>query len=148
MHLHYLIGFLFILFFAFGCKHTQKKLPIDTGKHPKDLADTLGVFVSDGYEQRDEGYDWVKIIVTNVDSEVINISIRSRDDLKKPTCTFDGTFHKIKDSTYRAKLRGHHILVRISEKDLSIEPENKEGENVLYYYCSGGASLRGVYKKL
>ena len=78
----------------------------------------------------------------------INIAISSRDEKKKPTCTFDGKAKKISDNTYESEFSDKKILFSFTDSTLVISAPNKDDENILYYFCSGGASLRGTYYKL
>lgn len=72
--------------------------------------DINGNYVSDFYAQRNEGYDWVAVSVKKNSPDEIFLSVRSRADKKKPTCTFDTKAYKINDSTYVAVEEGKKIL--------------------------------------
>ena len=50
-----------------------------------------GDYASAGYENRSQGYDWVGVMVRSAGNEQIDIKVRARSDIKKPTCQFDGT---------------------------------------------------------
>jgi hypothetical protein len=108
--------------------------------------------VSDSYSQRHQGYDWVavKVQADENDQNSVHITVRSRDDIKTPTCTFDG----------QAKLMGqdqaHGIIFETTANDskvflqfqggqLTIDSDDKYALN---YYCSGGGSIVGDYQKL
>ena len=112
----------------------------------------VGDYVSDSYSQRHQGYDWiaVKVQADENDQNSVHITVRSRDDIKKPTCTFDG----------QAKLMGqdqaHGIIFETTANDskvflqfqsdqLTIDSDDKYALN---YYCSGGGSIVGDYQKL
>ncbi|MGM8870510.1 hypothetical protein ACS8E3_02360 [Psychrobacter sp. 2Y5] len=111
----------------------------------------VGDYVSDSYSQRHQGYDWVAVMVQADDNkEGIHIKVRSRHDIKTPTCTFDG----------QAKLMGqdqaHGVIFETIANDskvflqfqngkLTIDSDDKYALN---YYCSGGASIVGEYQKL
>ncbi len=122
-----------------GCKHKNDiNNPIITGK-----------YVTENYKEKDKGYDWILIDIKNTDiKDEINIAISSRDDKKKPTCTFDGKAKKISDNTYESEFSDKKILFSFTDSTLVISAPNKDDENILYYFCSGGASLRGTYYKL
>ena len=78
----------------------------------------------------------------------IKVSVRSRADKKKPTCSFDDILHKRENNIYASYKEGKTILFKISDNSLSIEGGSAEDENILHYFCSGGATLKGEYKKL
>lgn len=110
--------------------------------------DITGNYVSDSYHQRNEGYDWVSVSVTkNYDNEIF-LSVRSRADKKKPTCTFDTKAYKTSDTTYLAVDDGKKIIITFQSNSVHIATENAEDESVLYFYCSGGATVAGTYQKI
>ncbi len=127
------ILFLFIAFLSFfSCAKT----------------DINGSYVTDSYFQKDEGYDWVKVDVSSSKKNGIVVAIRSRIDKKKPTCTFDGTLEYIKKDQYLCKTERGNMIFQFNNSNLNIVAENPEQIGVLYYYCSGGGSLKGLYTKI
>lgn len=106
----------------------------------------LGDFVTDEYAQRAEGNDWTAVSITETSDSTAHISIRSRADIKKPSCTFDGdaTLTQGGDSLV-VPVEGSHIYFTLRGDTLGISSDD---EVLLYYYCSGGGSLRGDYVKL
>ncbi|QYA26398.1 hypothetical protein G3I01_13105 [Gramella sp. MT6] len=108
----------------------------------------IGNYVDDGYSQKDEGYDWVSVAVTDAGNDQINIKVRSRADKKKPTCTFDATASRVDENTYSSVLDGKTILYKFEDSNLTISPAEPEFEGVLAFYCSGGASVAGTYRKI
>lgn len=134
-----------------GCKDAAKKTTeqqADTIVVDEKILAVDGAYVSEGYTEREEGYDWVKVMVTSTTSDEISIAVRSREDIKKPTCTLDAVAKKITDSTYLAELEGKKVKFSFTDKSLSIEAKDEEDNNILYFFCSGGASLRGTYTKV
>ncbi len=107
-----------------------------------------GYYADPGYAQKDKGADWVAVIITSLADTAWQVSVRSRADRKKPTCRFDALLVKKDDSTWVATQDGKRILFRFTDSSLLIAPEHPEDENLLAYYCSGGASLAGVYHKI
>lgn len=105
-----------------------------------------GDFVTEEYAQRAEGYDWTAVSITAASDTTAHISIRSRADVKNPTCTFDGdgTLTHNGDTLVVAK-EGSHIFFTLRGDTLSISSDDP---SLLYYYCSGGATLQGDYLKL
>ena len=134
--------------FLVGCKFESKKT------EPASIAETTqednvsGNYVTDDYSKRDEGYDWVSVAVTEADNNQLKISVRSRADKKTPTCTFDAKAFKTSENTYESVYDGKTIRYQFSENALTIAPENQEDENMLYFFCSGGATLAGTYQKI
>ena len=117
-------------------------------KSEKNNSDVAGTYVTESYKLRSEGYDWVAVSIKGAQDRMIDIAIRSRDDKKKPTCTFDGTGKEIQPDLYEAEYEGKKILFAFTDSTLYISAKNKDEENKLYFFCSGEASLKGEYYKL
>ena len=110
----------------------------------------IGDYATEGYDKRQQGYDWVGVRVRPFGDAEIDIKIRARADLKKPSCHFDG----------QAKLMGqdtvHGIIFQTIANDSVTFLQFKAGKLVidsqdkyaLHYFCSGGATLAGEYQKL
>lgn len=108
----------------------------------------VGNYVSDGYNQKDQGADWVAVTVTKINDSIAHIRIRSRIDQKKATCTFDADAI-LKDSISLSSSKdGAEVLYSFNDKGLTISSITEEGKNKLMYFCSGGGSIAGVYTKL
>ncbi|MCT4673687.1 MAG: hypothetical protein N4A37_10660 [Prolixibacteraceae bacterium] len=143
-----------ILLMAVGCVNntTKKEISKEKQEHKKGTITTstevIGNYVSDGYDKRKEGYDWVSVIVTRIDNNKINLKVRSRADKKRPTCTFDAIAYKRNDSIYQTSVQGKSVLFRFNKDQINISTENDQDNSVLYFYCSGGASFAGSYKKI
>ncbi|MCO5725752.1 hypothetical protein [Robiginitalea marina] len=140
-----------------GCKgETGKEDPgqmqAETSDSAPDLAPTAnpytGTYVTDSYAQRGEGYDWVGIRVKEAGDGQFWISVRSRADMKNPTCTFDGMVFPEDEDTYFTVLEGKKVLFDFSNGTLTIRPETGDGNQVLWFRCSGGATLAGTYSKI
>jgi hypothetical protein len=142
-----IIPILVIFAVVASCKNNPK-----TDISAKSEADNIGLagdYVTSDYQKRSEGYDWVAVKVSELSDSMLHISIRSRADIKKPTCTFDANALKM-DSTqnYIANIEGNTVLF-IFEADsmvVSADPGNLFSNP--NYFCSGGASIAGVYKKI
>lgn len=137
-----------------SCQNNQKIQKQDdaqTNDLPKDSTssklDVSGIYVSPDYEKKSEGYDWVSVQVTNTGDDKINIAIKSRADIKKPTCTFEGSGIKVKDGVYACMVKDTAITFTFTSQNVTIGTEKQEDEGLLSFYCSGGASLKGVYSK-
>jgi hypothetical protein len=111
-------------------------------------SDISGSYVSDSYFQKDEGYDWVKVDISSSEKNGIVVAIRSRTDKKKPTCTFDGTLEYWKENLFICKTEQGNMLFQFDDSNLNIKEENPDEIAVLYYNCSGGGSLKGLYTKI
>ncbi|MNL22701.1 hypothetical protein D3C87_1440580 [compost metagenome] len=107
-----------------------------------------GNYVTADYDQRAEGFDWVGVTIKSEQDSSITIQVRSRADKKKPTCTLDKNATKVKQGVYKALLQGKNVIFTFNEKSLTIAPEKPEDVGILNYYCSGGGSLAGNYKKI
>lgn len=105
-------------------------------------------YVSESYFKKDMGYDWVSVSLKDIDAHNAKISIKSRADRKKPTCTFDDVVSKSSNNEYISYKEGKKIIFTLKDDILSIKGENVEDENILFYFCSGGGSLKGEYKRL
>ncbi len=110
--------------------------------------DFTGDYANADYRQRDEGYDWVGVKVSDVGNEQLLFKVRSRADKKKPTCTWDAKAYRQDDGVYYTVVDGKRILFTFSNDTLNIAPENPADESVLYFYCSGGATVAGEYLKI
>lgn len=133
-----------------SCNNTTKTSENQThnGVTANQISDYTGYYVSEGYAKRKEGYDWIAVKVTNAGVDHLNISIRSRADKKKPTCTIDALTNKTNDSTYLAEINGKNILVIFTNDNVTIKAEKEADEGVLYFVCSGGATAAGTYTKI
>jgi len=138
---------LMVLFSAIACKNETKKSEKVKTQETIQALNVSGNYVSEDYSKRSEGYDWVSVKVTEVDNNHLNISIRSRADKKEPTCTFDAVAKKMEDSAYQTQINGKTILFEFINGKISITTK-EEDEGLLYFYCSGGASIGGTYLKI
>lgn len=113
----------------------------------------IGDYASEGYAKRAQGDDWVGVMVRADDednSDQINIKVRARSDIKKPTCQYDGK------ATLMGQDDAHGIIFQSDINDsmaffqfkgdtLTIDSQDKYALN---YFCSGGGSIVGEYQKL
>lgn len=114
------------------------------------VATVIGDYTSEGYAKRAQGNDWVAVTITANGIEQINIKVRARSDVKKPTCTFDG------QATLMGQDKAHGVIFETAANDskvflqfkgdkLKIDSEDKYALNT---FCSGGGSIVGDYQKL
>jgi len=100
-----------MLFFTISCKDETKKVKDVSSLETKKELNVIGNYVSEEYSKRSEGYDWIAILVTEAEGNQLNISVRSRADKKKPTCTFDAVANKADDKVYQTQIDGKSIWV-------------------------------------
>ena len=120
-------------------KNTAHKLSFDK---------YLGDYVTDNYENRAEGYDWVAVTLDTLGINHYQVLVRSRSDRKKPTCQYNSEVVPVNDSTLKSEFDDKVILFTLNEDALTISTEKEEDESILYYFCSGGGSLAGTYRKI
>ena len=102
------------------------------------------------YDKRAQGYDWVGVMVRAESDRQIDIKVRSRSDIKKPTCHFDGKATLMGQDTahgmiFQSKVNDSTTFFQFKDDKLIIDSVDKYALN---YFCSGGGSLAGEYKKL
>ena len=102
------------------------------------------------YDKRAQGYDWVGVMVRADGDRQIDIRVRSRSDIKKPTCHFDGKATFMGQDTahgmiFQSKVNDSTAFFQFKDDTLIIDSPDKYALN---YFCSGGGSLAGEYKKL
>ncbi len=110
----------------------------------------VGDYASEDYVKRAQGYDWVGVMIRSEGNEQIEIKVRARSDIKKPTCQFDGTatFMGQDDAhgiIFQSKINDSTAFFQFKDDKLTIDSEDKYALN---YFCSGGGSLAGNYEKL
>ena len=74
-------------------KNTANKLSFDK---------YLGDYVTDSYENRSEGYDWVAVTLDTLGINQYQVIVRSRSDRKKPTCRYSSEVVPLNDSTLKS----------------------------------------------
>ncbi len=142
-----------IIILCFSCK--ESKRPEEPGVLVEnDSSSSLiiknieGSYVSEGYDTRDQGYDWVAVTITEINPELAYIRVQSRSDKKKPTCTFEGKGILQDNSILEVDFEGKKILLSFKDKSVSFSTKDKADLDFLMYFCSGGGSLAGTYTKI
>ncbi|RZK37923.1 MAG: hypothetical protein EOO90_23900 [Pedobacter sp.] len=130
-----------------GSPTTSSPVQSDTTSVKSSISRFIGNYVTSDYAERDKGYDWVAVSIDTLGSEKIRVKVRSRSDLKKPTCTVDVDAVKVAEGIFKAELLNGHALLVFNGANLTIKPASEKDEAALYYYCSGGASFAGKYVK-
>ncbi|GLU43745.1 hypothetical protein [Allomuricauda sp. NBRC 101325] len=131
-----------------SCKTDSKKEVEPEAEPITASAAITGNYVSDGYAQKDEGYDWVAVTVNELENDQLEIKVRSRADKKRPTCTLDVEVYKETDGLYYTQIEGKKVLFRFADNSLSIVTDDEADSSALYFYCSGGATVEGTYAKI
>ena len=140
-----------------GCKGEPKK-----GEAPEMQSETTapataqqtgksvvtGTYADESYAKRSEGYDWVGVRVKDAGEGQLWISVRSRADKKRPTCTFDGQVYQVSENTYQTVLQGKTAVFEFNGDALTIRPKTEADAQALYFRCSGGATMAGTYTKI
>jgi len=140
----------FFTFCLISCKQEIKKVDqesvIETTK--QEIPEVNGNYVSDYYQKRNEGYDWISIAVRDKGDSTIGISVRSRADKKRPTCTLDTKAYKINDSLFSSVVNGVTVMFTFHKDTLNISAEKPEQADALQFYCSGGGNFTGDYGRI
>lgn len=143
------------LFALSGCNNVTPSVNHQAIKQP--MADVMpavqavvGDYADEGYEKRAQGYDWVGVMVRAESDQKINIKVRARSDIKKPSCQFDGkaTLMGQDDAhgiIFQSKVNDSTAFFQFKDDKLTIDSQDKYALN---YFCSGGGTLIGDYQKL
>ncbi|MGO2364835.1 MAG: hypothetical protein ACTH5O_11250 [Psychrobacter sp.] len=143
------------LFALSGCNNVTPSVNHQAVKQP--IADVMpavqavvGDYADEGYEKRAQGYDWVGVMVRAESDQQINIKVRARSDIKKPSCQFDGkaTLMGQDDAhgiIFQSKVNDSTAFFQFKDDKLTIDSQDKYALN---YFCSGGGTLVGEYQKL
>lgn len=114
-----------------------------TPKGPSTDAEDVRHFVTADYAQRQQGYDWSVVTISQKSDSTAYITVRSRADKKKPTCSFEALAQtNATRDTLQADVDAGKVTFTVSGDTLSVTADPKE---ILNYYCSGGASLDNKY---
>ncbi len=138
-----------------ACKQNSKNTKKDqiqntnTAEETAKMRSTIyGNYVDDSYEKRAEGFDWVAVSIKEHTDKSISVSVRSRADKKKPSCTFDTKAFKKGKNLYETIYDGKKIFFEFTEYKITISTKNEEDSNVLNFFCNGGATIAATYKKI
>ena len=109
-----------------------------------------GDYASADYDKRAQGYDWVGVMVRAESDQQIDIKVRSRSDIKKQTCQFDGKATLMGQDAahgtiFQAQANDSTVFFQFKDNMLTIDSPDTYALN---YFCSGGGSLAGEYQKL
>jgi len=108
----------------------------------------LGNYVNGAYAKRGEGYDWVAVSIERIDPRHALVQVRSRGDIKRPTCTFDGVATLQPGAGLVAEMDGRRIRFTLGGNALVVSAETPADKDFLHYFCSGGATIAGTYMRI
>lgn len=128
-----------------ACKQASSESQSQSEPQSKTTTSMIGNYVTSDYNQRSEGYDFIAVSITSLTDSTAKIAVRSRADIKKPTCRFDAVGAMQGKDTLTVQKDGETIYFTLHNDTLNVSSPNPNG---LYYYCSGGASLNQDYIKL
>jgi hypothetical protein len=144
-----MVGCVAAITFSCGNKNQTKIDPPVSSELTSGIDAFVGSYVSDGYSKKEEGYDWVAVTIKKLSDSTAQVSIRSRADKKKPSCTFDMDVTKLDSVTLNGRNEGYSILFKLNKNVLSISSDQANAtNNNLQYFCSGGATIEGNYSKI
>lgn len=137
----------YILMLCMGCSEhgelTKKE------KKPVALSDYAGTFASDGYEHRSKGFDYLSVQISPINDTLAQVSVRSRADNKKPTCSFDSqAVFLASTGELEAEFEGKSIHFDLDEDTLSISAPDDDDHMILYFLAPGGSALMGNYYRV
>lgn len=129
--------------------NTASVLPTQTALTPAVQA-VVGDYASKDYDKRQQGYDWVGVMVQPDGEADIDIKVRARSDIKKPSCHYEGKATLMGQDTahgviFQTIANDSVTFLQFKEGKLTIDSQDKQALN---YFCSGGATLAGDYQKL
>ena len=105
-------------------------------------------YVSDDYNKRKQGYDWVAVETTRQADNSLKVQIRSRIDQKKPTCTFDGIAYPVSTNLYQIRQGDMTLNLTLNANSIDIKPAQDSDRHKAMMYCSGGGSFIGTYQSV
>lgn len=115
---------------------------------PSTTQTVVGTYVSSEYENRAEGYDWVGVEISALSDSTAHIGVRSRVDLKKPSCRFDADASLIGKDSLETIYQGKSILFTVKDSLLTIATRQEDDINLLNFFCNGGGTIAGTYKMI
>lgn len=104
-----------------------------------------GFYADEGYTKRKQGYDWVGVYVEPLKNRHYRVVVKSRNDIKKPTCSGSFIAKPADKHTLSADSEAGRFYLVFGRNKLDIRSKNK---TTLHYFCSGGGSLAGQYRKI
>ncbi len=130
----------------------QKSISKDTvvnNAGPTDFnVNNYGSYVDDSYKDRSSGADWVSVKILPYTKGNVMVSVRSRADKMKPSCTYDGIASVTGDNELMANESVGTMVLKFKDNKLTISADEDSKNIALTYFCRGGGSLAGTYQKI
>lgn len=143
------------LFALSGCNNVTPSMNSQTIKQPiaavtPAVQAVVGDYASKSYDSREQGSDWVGVMVSSYGSKEITIKVRARSDVKKPSCHFDGQATLMGQDAahgiiFQSKVNNSTAFFQFKDDTLTIDSQDKYALN---YFCAAGGSIVGEYQKL
>ena len=110
--------------------------------------DSYGNYVDGSYNDRSSGADWVSVKILPYTTGSVMVSVRSRADKMKPSCTYDGIASVISKNELMLNESLGTMVFKFNGNNLTISAGEDSKNIVLTYFCRGGGSLAGTYQKI
>ena len=107
-----------------------------------------GNYVDKSYNDRSSGADWVAVRILPYTKGNVMVSVRSRADKMKPTCTYDGIASVTGDNELMLNESVAQLVFKFKDNNLTVSGGENSGDIALTYFCRGGGSLAGTYQKI
>ena len=109
------------------------------------LSATVALTACQQHETQSSANRTLMVTVAEDSANSLSVKVTSREDIKKPTCSFSGEAVKTAENRYEVKDDGSVLVFSFTPDSVSISSTDPVA---LHYHCSGGASLADTYKKL
>jgi len=129
-----------------GTQKTANPSPTNTDPTVFD-PDHYGHYATNFYQERDQGYDWIALSITPRNKFTVAVSVRSRADKKKPTCTFDGLASVVDQNTLVVH-NDFSMELRFTSDSVWVTGKTPPDTDRMAFYCSGGGNLADTYFKI
>ncbi|MBN3518492.1 hypothetical protein JYB62_00640 [Algoriphagus lutimaris] len=141
------------LFFEFACSNStstsnlSKEDGIENNTE-QTSENFLGDFVTEYYKNREDGYDWTVVRILQNELGELSAEISSRSDLKRPSCRWATQLDTLDEQTLVTSFMDATIFFKVKGDSLWIEGDSPEADEMLHFYCNGGASLKNHYTRI
>jgi len=127
----------------FACQQDKSSSSSSSSK----FANIQGDYVTSGYAQRTNSADWSVVTIIPLSDKEAQITIRSRADLKEPSCTFKGKATLMQSNVLRCESNGKVLLFTVTDNQLQVKTEQESDQSFLSEFCSGDATIAQSYIK-
>lgn len=136
------------LFSHFSCSSYSDQKSEDESSEQPTSVNFVGDYVSEGYALREDGYDWMVVRILENSMGELTAQVSSRSDLKRPSCHWQTHLESTGTNSLSSSFMDQNILFELVGDSLYIKGENSDGDDLLYFFCNGGGTLKGSYVKL